>query len=114
MNIKALAGKIGMNYDSVLEDFCGDVTSIRAKVESLLSECSIDDLVAAYKAGDEEGVKKAAHTIRKKAEKLGLELLIKAALQVEEAKPGRIQAPYENLVKEFMKVKDILLANKEQ
>ena len=114
MNLKSMAGKIGMNYDSVLEDFCGDVSSIREKVESLLQECSIDDLVLAYSNGDEEGVRKAAHDIRKKAEKLGLQVLIKAALQLEEAKPGRLAAPYENLVKEFEKIKSVLSSNQEQ
>ena len=34
MNIRALAGKIGLDYEKTIEDFCGDVSALGAKLSS--------------------------------------------------------------------------------
>ena len=47
MNIKAIAGRIGMDYDNVIEDFCGDTGEIRKKLESFTEDCDFSALKVA-------------------------------------------------------------------
>lgn len=108
MNIRSIAKSIDMDYDSVLEDFCGDVQSITAKLESYLSDCDFDSLRAAIEKEDAEAVRKGAHRVKKCSEKLGLKAMEKYAATLENAKSDRIAGAFEPLEKEYNKVKEVL------
>ena len=54
MNIRSIADKIGMDYDTALEDFCGDVSAISSKLLSFPEDNSIDALEAAVDSKDTE------------------------------------------------------------
>lgn len=68
MNIKAIAGRIGMDYDNVIEDFCGDTGEIRKKLESFVSDCDFPALRSAVESGDGEDIRKRAHKVKKTGE----------------------------------------------
>ena len=108
MNIRAIAKSIDMDYDEVLEDFCGDVQSIATKLESYLSDCDFESLKEAVKKEDYQAVKKGAHKIKKCSEKLGLKAMEKVASTLENAKSDRIASAFEPLEKEYEKVKEVL------
>ena len=97
MSIKTLAGKIGMDYESVIEDFCGDVSSLKDALKAFASSGDGERLGKAVAADDAEAVRKEAHRIRKSAEKLGLEDLRKAAARLEEASEDKTAADYAHL-----------------
>ncbi len=97
MSIKSLAEKIGMDYESVIEDFCGDVSALRESLRKFPSSHDEEALSMAVAAKDWEGVKKEAHRIRKSAEKLGLEELRTAASRLEEVNEEKVPADYEHL-----------------
>ena len=86
MNIKAIASRIGMDYDNVIEDFCGDTSEVRKKLESFITDCNFTALESAVEQNDEELIKKCAHKVKKTGEKLGLTDLVKYAAILEDAK----------------------------
>lgn len=108
MNIRAIAKQIGMDYDNVLEDFCGDVSAIKAKLESYIEDVSFSALTSIIDKGDIAEVRKAAHKVRKASEKLGLTVMAKYAAVLENSKEDKMQSAYETLEKEYRKVEEIL------
>ena len=96
MSIKSLAGAIGMDYESVIEDFCGDVSALKETLKAFAS-ADYQALKNAVDANDKESVKKEAHRIRKSAEKLGLNNLRTAASRLEEVSEEKISADYAHL-----------------
>ena len=96
MSIKSLAGAIGMDYESVIEDFCGDVSALKETLKAFAS-ADYQALKNAVDANDKESVKKEAHRIRKSAEKLGLNNLRTAASRLEEVSEEKIPADYAHL-----------------
>jgi len=108
MNIRAIAKQIGMDYDNVLEDFCGDVSAIKAKLENYIEDASFSGLTSIIDKGDTAEVKKAAHKVRKASEKLGLTVMAKYAAVLENSKEDKMQSAYETLEKEYRKVEEIL------
>ena len=103
MSIKSLAEKIGMDYETVLEDFCGDVSALKDALRKFPSSCDAELLKKSVDTLDTENVKKEAHKIRKIAEKLGLENLRIAAARLEEVNPEKIPADYNYLASIYQK-----------
>ena len=97
MSIKSLAEKIGMDYENVLEDFCGDVSTLKDTLRNFSSSHDEEALRKSVEAMDGEGVKREAHKIRKSAEKLGLEDLRTAAARLEEVNEEKVPADYQHL-----------------
>lgn len=96
MNIRAIADKIGMDYEGVMEDFCGDVSIVREKLLSFAGSdisSSIDTCIAAK---DYEGARKLAHSLRKNAEKLGIRSLAEYAGRVEEVSDDKIAGDWKD------------------
>lgn len=108
MNIRALAGKIGLDYERTIEDFCGDVSALGEKLKGFTAACNIDALKNAMSANDAAAIKKAAHVIRKASEKVGITPLAKAAGRVEEAEDSKIQAACQTLIEKYNEVIDYL------
>ncbi len=108
MNISAFAKRIGMDYDLVLEDYCGDVSLISSKLASFVKDCNFATLEAKKAADDEDGLKAEAHRIKKLAEKMGITPLFKAAQLVETAKGNKLENAYEALESEYKKVAEVL------
>ncbi len=101
MNLKALAGKIGLDYDKTVEDFCGDISTLKEKVQSFSVDCDIDEFEDALKTGDEPLIKNIAHKIKKAAEKIGLVPLMNAASQVESADSQTLREASVSLIKMY-------------
>lgn len=108
MNISAIAKRIGMDYDLVLEDYCGDVSLISSKLASFVKDCNFKALEDKKAAGDEDGLKAEAHRIKKLAEKMGITPLLKAAQLVENTKGNKLGSAYETLESEYNKVAQVL------
>ena len=75
MNIRAIADKIGMDYEGVMEDFCGDVGAVREKLMAFASGNIAESIDGCLGSGDYAGARKFAHSLRKNAEKLGIKKL---------------------------------------
>lgn len=108
MNIKALAGKIGLDYEKTIEDFCGDVSALGSKLKGFAAACNVDELKAAMDDNDIAAIKKAAHAIRKASEKVGIAPLAKAASRVEEAEDSKIASACQTLIEKYSEVIAIL------
>ena len=104
MNIRALAGKIGLDYEKTIEDFCGDVSALGAKLKGFSSACNIDELKSALSENNTAAIKKAAHAIRKASEKVGITSLAKAASRVEEAEDAKIASACQTLIEKYSEV----------
>lgn len=91
MNIKSIASKIGIDYENVVGDFCGDVSALSSKLQSFASSDAIEQIKKALDSSNTEEVKKIAHTIRKDSEKVGLTAIAKAARRVEDADVDKIK-----------------------
>ena len=92
MNITSFAEEVGIDYESVIEDYCGDTAALRGDIEAFLPSCHLDELEKAIEAKDEDRVRKLAHAIRKKAEKIGLESMAQIARKLEESPAERFHA----------------------
>ena len=108
MNIKALAGKIGLDYEKTMEDFCGDVSALGSKLKGFAAACNVDELKAAMDDNDIAAIKKAAHAIRKASEKVGIAPLAKAASRVEEAEDAKIASACQTLIEKYNEVIEYL------
>lgn len=108
MNISSIAKRIGMDYDLVLEDYCGDVSLISSKLGSFLSDCNFEALKESKRANDEAKIKSEAHRVKKLSEKLGIMPLSKAAALLENAKENKIEVAFSSLESEFNKVAEVL------
>ena len=102
-----------MDYDNVIENFCGDTGEVRKKLDSFTSDCDFPALKEAVESGDEENIRKRAHKVKKTGEKLGLSSLVRCAVLLEEAKNGKVASAYSALEKEYTKVADILAGGEE-
>lgn len=91
MNIKAIADKIGIDYETVLEDFCGDVSELGSRLQGFASSDVINGLKAALESSDHKAIKALAHEARNKAEKVGLKSIAKIARRVEDADDDKIR-----------------------
>lgn len=108
MNIKALAGKIGLDYENTLEDFCGDVSALSDKLKRFPKECGIASLEAAIELDDALAIRKAAHAIRKASEKVGLTSLTKAASRVEDAEDEKLNCACQALIEKYNEIQEEL------
>lgn len=79
MNIKAIAGKIGLDWENALEYYGGDIGMLKEKLASFEKDTAFDELRKAIEQKDSEMVIKRAHKIKKAAEKVGLNTLAKKA-----------------------------------
>lgn len=108
MNIKTFAEKTGIDYEKVMEDFCGDTAALKERILSFEPDCSIPSLKAAIEEKNEEAVHSIAHRIRKNAEKLTLNEIARLARKLEEADTERFQSLAEPLEKEISAYKTAL------
>ena len=44
MNITSFAEEVGIDYESVIEDYCGDTAALRGDIEAFLPSCHLDEL----------------------------------------------------------------------
>ena len=103
MNIRAIADRIGMDYEGVMEDFCGDVSIVREKLLSFAGSdvsSSIDTCIA---DNDYAGARKLAHTLRKNAEKLGIKALAERAGR-------RVEVREEKIAGDWQETKELYLS----
>ncbi len=84
MSIRSIAGRIGMDYDSVIEDYCGDVPSLAATLREFPSGTAVEEMRKCIGEENWDGARKAAHALRKRAEKVGLKKLAEKAALIEE------------------------------
>ena len=88
MNIKAIAERIGMDYENVMEDYCGDVAAVKERLLRFPSDTDLSALEGCVSSGDMDGIRREAHRIRKCAKKLGLGSLAGIASHLEETGEG--------------------------
>ena len=103
MNIKAIANKIGMDYEGALEYYGGEVHLLQAKLDSFISDADFDSLKSAVDSNDEAAVKAQAHKIRKIAEKVCLRNLEHLASNLETSGNLNAFTPLEKEYNEIVK-----------
>ena len=101
MNIKAVADKIGIDYEKTVEDFCGDVSALSSRLQAFASSNAIETLKTLQDKADAAGIKKLAHGIRKDAEKVGLETVAKASRRVEDADTDKLKSAVHVLIEKM-------------
>lgn len=104
MNIKAIASKIGLDWENALEYYGGDINMLKEKLSSFESDTSFSELKKAVEDGNEELIQKGAHKIRKAAEKVGLNKLAKLAEELEGTRGLRETPLFLELEAEYQKV----------
>ncbi len=100
-----------MDYDSVIEDFCGDVAALKDSLRAFQSSSDLETLRKNVEKMDIEGIRTVSHRIRKSAEKLGLGELKTAASRLEEVNAEKIPADAEHLETLYT---DVLMAMAEE
>lgn len=108
MSVSLIAKQIGMDYDLVLEDYCGDISLISSKLKTFVNDCDFPTLLTYKSENNEEKIKEGAHKIKKLSEKLGIIPLQTLAKETEEAKSGKLDIAFKALEQEFLKVEKIL------
>ena len=83
-----------MDYEKVMEDFCGDVGAVREKLMAFASGNIAESIDGCLGSGDYAGAKKLAHSLRKNAEKLGIWKLAEQAGRIEEVNDEKVQADW--------------------
>ena len=101
MNIRSFADATGIDYERLMDEFCGDTKALSTSIRSYLDTCDLPSLVKSVKDGDEEAVRSSAHRIRKCAEKLLLDETASLARKLEEAPAERMHSLVTPLEKEF-------------
>ena len=101
MNIRSFADAAGIDYERLMDEFCGDTKALSTSIRSYLDTCDLPSLVKSVKDGDEESVRHAAHRIRKCAEKLLLDETTCLDRKLEEAPAERMHSLVTPLEKEF-------------
>lgn len=91
MNIKAIANKIGLDYENALEDFCGDVSELSSRLQKFASSDVVNELKKSFENGDHANIKKIAHSVRNSSEKIWLTNIAKIAGRVETADDDKIK-----------------------
>ena len=104
MNIKAIAGKIGLDWEEALEYYGGDINMLKEKLSSFEKETAFDELKKAMEEKDSEMVAKGAHMIKKASEKVGLKTLAKIAGELENSKGLKETPLFLELEKEYQSV----------
>lgn len=108
MNIKTVADLIGMDYDAVLEDYCGDVSLLNERLVAFPSSTSLDNLSMPLKVGDYETLRIEAKKLRKASEKIGLTKLAAACKTLEKADGTDLQVAYNEVKKLYESVIAVL------
>ena len=98
MNIRSFADATGIDYERLMDEFCGDTKALSTSIRSYLDTCDLPSLVKSVKDGDEEAVR---HRIRKCAEKLLLDETASLARKLEDAPAERMHSLVTPLEKEF-------------
>ena len=106
MNIRSFADAAGIDYERLMDEFCGDTKALSTSIRSYLDTCDLPSLVKSVKDksvkdGDEEAVRSSAHRIRKCAEKLLLDETASLARKLEDAPAERMHSLVTPLEKEF-------------
>lgn len=100
MNIMSFAQAVGMDYEEVMEDCCGDTQVLQERIEAYLPSADFEGLMASIDRGDEVEARSRAHKIRGLAEKLSLKETTRLAGRLEKAPADRLHAFKEPLGKE--------------
>lgn len=108
MNLRSFAGKVGIDYEKTIEDFCGDVNTLKEKLLSFTEDCRIEEFEDALDDGNPELIKSIAHKIGKESEKVGLSPLSKAAKRVDEVDNSKLKGASENLIRVYDEIKEKL------
>ena len=111
MNIKAIADKIGLDWEEALEYYGGDIAMLKERLASFEADTSFPELKKAVEDKDEERIVKGAHRIKKASEKVGLNTLAKIAGELEEAKGLKEMPIFLELEAEYQKVVKALKEN---
>lgn len=112
MNIKSIAGKIGMDYEEALEYYGGDVTLLKNRLETLVDDVDFPGLRKAVEDKDEESTRIRAHKIRKLSEKVCLKELGRLADNLENAKGLKEMHAFLALEKEWLGIEKALVEDK--
>ena len=83
-----------MDYEGVMEDFCGDVSIVREKLLSFAASDTAESIDRCIGDKDYAGARKLAHSLRKNAEKLGIKALAERAGRVEEVSDEKIEGDW--------------------
>ena len=92
MNIRSFADAAGIDYERLMDEFCGDTKALSTSIRSYLDTCDLPSLVKSVEDGDEEAVRHAAHRIRKCAEKLLLDETASLAASWRKPRPSACTA----------------------
>ena len=101
MNIRTFAFETGMDYESLMEDFCGDTAAIKERILSFPSDAKFSELKSAVIEKDDMKVKALAHSLRKSAQKLCLGEIESLARKMEESPADKYHSFIEPLEKEL-------------
>ncbi len=101
MNIKTFAKKTDIDYEKVMEDFCGDTAALKKAIETFADRQAFDSLLKAIEEKDEESVKALSHRLRKEAERLSLSECSKLCRKLEESPSDKYRGFLSPLSKEF-------------
>lgn len=108
MNIKTFADAVGMDYERVIEDFCGDTAALGAMIAAYPEKAGYDDLRKALESGGAEAARKSAHRLRKESERIGLDEIAELAQKIEKAGDDRLKSFAEPLDKAWKTITDAL------
>ena len=103
MNIKAIADRLGMDYEDALEYYGGEVSLLQAKLDSFVADADFPALKASVEAEDEKAIKAGAHKVRKVAEKVCMRNLEHLAANLENSRSSNafvvLEKEYDDIVK---------------
>ncbi len=101
MNITNFARKLGLDYEKIVEDYCGDMQALGQDIISFPSLCRLDEVENALKHGSADEVHRIAHRMRKAAEKLSLDEISRLSRRLEDSPIDRAHSLLEPLEKEI-------------
>ena len=97
MSIRGIADRIGLDYDAAVEAYCGDVPALAEAIRAFPSSSGMEDLRGCIAGRRWQDARKAAHDLRKKAEKAGLGQLAHEASLLEEVSDEKMEADFMKL-----------------
>lgn len=101
VNITNFAQKLGLDYEKIVEDYCGDMQALAHDILVFPELCRLDDVEKALNEKDVTAVHTAAHRMRKAAEKLSLDEIVRLSRRLEEASIDRAHSLLGPLGKEI-------------
>lgn len=101
MNITTFCETLGIDYDNIVEDFCGDMGALRAAIEDYGNLARSAQLKETVASGDDGKIHTLAHSLRKGAEKLSLKELARLAGKLETCEKERRASLVEPMEKEL-------------